>query len=236
MHKFIKQFAPLALAMAAMGSAHADMSLLDSSMYAAIVAGGNNATVGAVNFTSTPGNFITKTVFGSTGLGVTGGRTGNEIDIGESIALSWANGQVIKSFSVSVLFNGPEYKDWAEIAQVKAFHGATLIGTGMLQVDAVADNVATFSGTGFGGVSNLALADSSHGGAWAVSNPFGNASVTRLEFTALTSGLCGYRGCSNQSDYTLSSVTAVPEPETLALMLAGLVAVGFAARRCHPVG
>ena len=233
--KLLKPLAPLMLAFAAAGSAHADMSLLDSSMYGAIVAGGNNATVGMVNFTSTPGNFITKTVFGASGLGVTGGRTGNEIDIGETVALSWANAQVIKSFSVSVLFNGPEYHDWSEIAQVKAYHGATLVATGQLQVDAVLDNMATFSGTGFGSVSNLALADGSHGGAWSVSNPFGGASVNRLEFTALSSSLCGYRGCNNQSDFTLSSVTAVPEPQTLALMLGGLAAVGFVARRRQPV-
>lgn len=225
-----------ALAVVAAGAAHADVSLLDASMYASIVAGGNNATVGAVTFTSaaTPAraaNFTTKTLFGQSGLGVTGGRTGDEIDIDETVAMSWAGGTAIKSFSVSVLFNGPEYSDWAEIAQVTAYNGAVLVGTGQLQVDASADNLATFSGTGFGTVSNIALADSANGGAWLVSNPFGNAAITRLEFTAVTSDLCGYRECSNQSDFTLSTVTAVPEPESVALMLAGLGVVGFVARR-----
>jgi len=232
----LKKLALPAIALAAASVAHADVSLLDASMYNSIVAGGNNAVVGGVTFTSaaTPAraaNFIGKTLFGQSGLGVTGGRTGDEIDIDETVTMSWAGATAIKSFSVSVLFNGSEYSDWAEIAQVKAYNGATLVGTGQLQVDATLDNVATFTGTGFGSVGNISLADSANGGAWLVSNPFGNAAITRLEFTAVTSGLCGYRGCSNQSDFTLSTVTAVPEPESIALMLAGLGVVGFVARR-----
>lgn len=229
-----RQLAPLALAISAMSPAHADVSLLDSSMYAAI-AGSNNATVGAVTFSSAAGNFITKTVFGSSGLGITGGRTSDEIDVGETATMTWTSGLIIKNFSVSVLFNGPEYADWAEIAQVKAWNGATLVGTGQLQVAAVANNVAAFTGTGFGSVTNLSLADSTHGGAWQVSDPFGNAGVTKLEFTALNSALCGTPTCSNQSDFTLSSVAAVPEPETYALMMAGLAVVGFVARRRRPI-
>jgi hypothetical protein len=232
----LKKFALPAIVLAAAGAAHADVSLLDASMYASIVAGGNNASVGAVTFTSAatparPADFTTKTLYGQSGLGVTGGRTGDEIDIDETVTMSWAGAAAIKSFSVSVLFNGSEYSDWAEIAQVTAYNGAVLVGTGRLQVDATADNLASFSGTGFGSVGNLSLADSTHGGAWLVSNPFGNTAITRLEFTAVTSDLCGYRECSNQSDFTLSTVTAVPEPETVALMLAGLGVVGFVARR-----
>ncbi len=186
-----------------------------------------------VNFSSAAGNFVVKTVYGASGLGVTGGRTGDEIDVGETITMSWANALTIKNFTVSVLFNGPEYDDWSEVAQVSAYNGATLLGVGRLQVAANLDDAATFTGTGFGSVSNLSLADDSHGGAWSVSNPFGNAAVTSLVFTALDSTLCGRDRCGNQSDYTLSSVTAVPEPGSLPLMVLALGLCGLVVRRAR---
>jgi hypothetical protein len=228
-----KVLAPVALAVAAIGSAHADTSLLDSSLYGSIVAGGNNATVGGVTFTSASGNFVVKSQAGFSGLGVTGGNTGDEIDIRETVTLSWANALAIKSFAVGVLFNGPEYGDYAEIAQVTAYNGASVVGMGQLQVHALQDSVASFSNTGSGAASNLSPAVNGLGGAWSVTNPFGNAAITKLEFTALPSSLCGQQSCGNQSDYTLSSVTAVPEPESHALMLAGLAALGVVARRAR---
>lgn len=45
----------------------------------------------------------------------------------------------------------------------------------------------------------------------------------------------GKKGCSNQSDFVLMSVTAVPEPGTVAFMLAELAVVGGAARRRAPL-
>jgi hypothetical protein len=226
----LKQLARLASAFALVGSAHADLSLLDSSMYRTIIDGGNNATIDGVTFNSTPGSFASYIYF-TRGLGVDGGATGDQIDIGETVSLSWASGLVITRFSVSALYNGPEFGDWVEIAQVSAYSGATLVGTGQLQVDAVTDDLATFSGTGFGSVVTLSPADAGHFGAWTVNDPFGGALVTRLEFTAVQSSLCASASCSNQSDYALLSVAAIPEPQTYALMLAGLAAVVYAGRR-----
>ena len=79
------QFSKLAaaLAVAAAGAAHADTSLLDSSMYPTLV-GGNGATIGGVSFASAAGNFIKKSQGGFSGLGVTGGRTNDEIDSNET--------------------------------------------------------------------------------------------------------------------------------------------------------
>ena len=220
-----------ALAVAAAGAAHADTSLLDSSMYPTLV-GGNGATIGGVSFASAAGNFIKKSQGGFSGLGVTGGRTGDEIDTNETITLSWAAGLTISGFSVALLFNGPEYNDWAEVAKVTAWNGEQKVGVGLLKVDATNNTLATFTGTGFGSVSNLAPAVEGGGGAWQVLNPFGNAQVTRLVFTAFDSTVCGTQSrCTNQSDYVLSSVTAVPEPGAYALAAAGLGVMGFIGRR-----
>ena len=219
-------------ALAVAASAHADVALLDASMYPTL-AGTNGGTIGAVTFASVGGNFVTKTrgAPSVSGLGVTGGRTGDEIDIRETVTMSWANPLRITGFAVGVLYNGTEFGDWAEKAQVTAWNGATLVGTGVLQVHATIDTAASFTGTGFGSATNLSPATLAGGGGWRVDDPFGAAKVTRLEFTALASNTCGWQSCSNQSDYTLSSVTAVPEPGTYAMLLAGLGVFGLVGRR-----
>jgi hypothetical protein len=127
------RLAPVALAaaIAFVGAAQAG-SLLDSSMYGAI-GGTQNVTLNGVTFTSAPGNFIVKNLNGFSGLGVTGGATGDEIDIGETVRMSFA-AQVVSDFSVTFLYNGPEFGDWREIAQVTAYNGAAVSGIYTLTV------------------------------------------------------------------------------------------------------
>ena len=163
-------------------------------------------------------------------------RTPGEIDIGEYInakfTIAGTNtdaGIYIKGFSLGLLFDGPEYNDVHESVQVTA----SLFGGGSLSYTFTATGTQTGFWSGPGSfVSNLSPALDGRGGIWNVSNPFGNVRVSGLSFTAIPGvAAAGCSSCTNQSDFTLISVSAVPEPETYAMLLAGLGLMGFVARR-----
>jgi hypothetical protein len=204
----------------------------------------NNASfsVLATTLAGTPGTLGLKSQDGYTGVGVQGATDG-EIDWrngqSESITLTFTAPRPIASFTLGLLFNGPEYNDVYEVARI------TINGTKTYTLTTGAtENVATWS-DGFNStlVNYIATAGTQggEGGAITVWNPFGNETVTSIMFAAasgISSGLCGSSGtsvCTNQSDYNVVNVTPVPEPETYALMLAGLAAVAFVARRRRPL-
>jgi len=194
-----------------------------SNSYSTTFADGVNAT-----FSSAPGNFQMKSQGGITGVGVSG-KTAGELDIGESISGVFSRGVQLASIRLGLLFDGPEYGDVNEVAQITAFWATG--GSQSFTLTATGTHSALW--TGSGSVLSVGTGAVNGGaGAWDIFNPFGTRQVSRISFAALTgvaAGTC--TSCSNQSDYTLVSVTAVPEPQTYALMLAGLGLVGTIARR-----
>jgi PEP-CTERM motif len=183
--------------------------------------------------TSTP-TLGLKTQDGYTGVGVNGGRTGGEIDWysgtdSESITLAFAQATQIGSFSLGLLFNGPEYGDVLEAARITINGDATYY----LRASAT-ENLANWFNGGelLDSFSYAAGAGTQvgEGGVITLFNPFGNVLVNTMTFAA-AKGAPSCWNCGNQSDYNVVAVTPVPEPSTYALMLAGLGALAFMARR-----
>ena len=226
--KFTKLLTAAALSAASL-SAFADITVQGTSFAAGAATQSTlMGTFAAYSAGATPGAFAFAPAMGGyQGVGVAGGVNG-EIDSKERIVGTLNQAYGISQFTLGLFFDGGEYGDVQERAEVKVTYADNSFGTFVLT--AISSTVATWTNAA-GVVTNLALADLGKGGVWSVTNPFGNQKVTSIAFAALP-GICKAGAtCTSQSDFTLVSVTAVPEAETYAMMLAGLGLMGAIARR-----
>lgn len=223
-------------------------SVLAGAAHAAIVVNVNNAfdnksfytePTSGITFTASAGGTLTTTNILGTNDGV-GVRTNvandnpREINIGETITLTNIPSLAFSSFKVGLLFEGPEFGDFEEVATLTGFNANSEVFSYRLTASYTpAGTFATWNGIGGNAsVVNLSPAVQPGGAAvWQVNNPFGDQIIDRLVFGAAP-GACGtVSACTSQSDYALMQVALVPEPSEYAMMLAGLAAVGFMVRR-----
>jgi hypothetical protein len=176
--------------------------------------------------------FQKKSQDGITGVGIAGGRTAGEIDIGETLTGSFSKEVIVSSLNLALLFDGPEYNDVKEVAKMLV----SFADGGTASYYLTATGVHTAAWTGEGTVLSIGSGAVNGGtGAWQINNPFGTRSVDSIVFTAVKGyPMSSCHSCDNQSDYTFVSMTvmAVPEAHTSAMMFAGLLMIGgLAARR-----
>ena len=178
---------------------------------------------GTLTLTAGGGTFATKTRNGATGLGLTG-QTLGEIDPGEFISGTFSTPVALDAFTILFLFNGPEFGDLNETAQI-SINGGSIVGT----LSANAENSADWS---LGGATITSCGDTglTGTGCFRISNAFGGTLITDISFTAISAGT----NLSLDSDFSLGSldVTApTPEPASLILLATGSVVVAAARQR-----
>ncbi len=171
-------------------------------------------------FTSS-GSLGTKTQAGFVVLGVVGGASGNEIDLGEWLQINLSAPAHWTTLTLGLLFDGAEYGDNKEIAV------ALTDGVSTFKLTATGLNTATWTGPGSpGSVTCLSQADEQHAAVWQIDNPFGNVDVTTVRLYPAISNPTG-----NESDFGLVAFSTPEGGSSLALLGGALAMMGAIGRK-----
>ncbi len=168
------------------------------------------------------GNAQVKNVDGYKSLGVSGG-VGGEISIGQSITMNFSSSQFIDSLSFVALFADGNYNDVGdEIAQVTGYSG----GQSWTYTLTAGINAAVWTGLGQASPLEFNAGLQGNGGVWDIVNPFGDAAIDSLVFTALDNGIAANLGGTN-SDFGIGAVTTSPTPIPAAVWIFGSGLLGL---------
>lgn len=155
--------------------------------------------VEGVALSASSGTIAKKSLNGATGFGVSGGASGPEIDLDETLTVDAGEARNVLEIQFLFLFNGPEFGDKAERAKVFADGAPYTLSVGNTADDAS----ATWSGPGT--VSKCGATTASGTGCFKVTNPF-PAAVSELAFTAVTGGTPFSGTGTNNSDYAVGYI------------------------------
>jgi hypothetical protein len=158
--------------------------------------GQTSCQIGNATVTSSGGALAERATNGAVGLGIAGGPSGGEIDIGETLSIRFPTAREVTALKILFLYNGPEFDDLAEVARITANGQAFTLAVG----DDADDAGATWNGAGT--VEKCGTTTASGTGCFLITNPFPSA-VTEVTLTAMPGTKPFGGGGTNNSDFAL---------------------------------
>ncbi len=158
--------------------------------------GQTTCQIGGATLASSAGALVEKKLNGAVGIGIDGGPSGPEIDIGETLRITFTQPREVAALQVLFLYNGPEFDDRAEVVRITANGAAYTLAVGSRRNNAA----ATWNGSG--SVESCGTTTAWGTGCFLISDPFPSP-VSEIALTALPGSEPYAGGGTSDSDFAL---------------------------------